>query len=405
MTWEKIKLKKILSQPIQNGYSPVCPEAPNGKWILGLGALNGTSLDINEKKPAPLNDEKVDNFLLRSGDFLVSRSNTLDKVGRSALFKGEIENCSYPDLMMRFRIDSSKVFPEFLEHYLKGFDATLHFQRSASGTSGSMVKINKGVLENLLVPLPPITEQKKIAGILKLWQEAIEKIERLITAKEKQFHWLLFKCLTGKLRINRTPKKWNNVTFGEVFQQYKIVNEHNENLDVLSVTRNGIVHQSDYFNKEIASEDKSKYLIAERGTLVMSGLNFWMGSIDFQTICDVGIVSPAYKVFRIINSTVNVEYIRFFVRSPLMTRMLINSSVQGASIVRRNLDMDYLNESPILLPSIEEQKGIAEILRIAEKELQLQRILLDSYRRQKRGLMQKLLTGKWRVKTGEGIES
>lgn len=61
MTWTKVKLKALLSQSVQNGYSPVCPEIPNGKWILGLGALSDTGLDTNQVKPAPTRDSKVDN--------------------------------------------------------------------------------------------------------------------------------------------------------------------------------------------------------------------------------------------------------------------------------------------------------------------------------------------------------
>ncbi|WP_419609563.1 hypothetical protein [Thiolapillus sp.] len=62
MSWHKVKLKTLLSQPVQNGYSPVCPEEPNGKWILGLGALSDFGLDTTQIKPAPVDDSKVDNF-------------------------------------------------------------------------------------------------------------------------------------------------------------------------------------------------------------------------------------------------------------------------------------------------------------------------------------------------------
>ena len=125
MSWHKVKLKTLLSQPVQNGYSPVCPDEPNGKWVLGLGELSGSGLDSTQIKPAPVDDSKVDNFLLRPGDFLVSRSNTRDKVGRSALFKGEIKNCSYPDLMMRFRVNEIEIYPEFLEMYLRSHAAVI----------------------------------------------------------------------------------------------------------------------------------------------------------------------------------------------------------------------------------------------------------------------------------------
>ncbi len=401
MSWHKVKLKTLLSQPVQNGYSPVCPEEPNGKWVLGLGALSDFGLDTTQIKPAPVDDSKVDNFLLRPGDFLVSRSNTRDKVGRSALFKGEIKNCSYPDLMMRFRVNEIEIYPEFLEVYLRSHAAVKYFQRSASGTSGTMVKINKRVVENLQIPLPPILEQTAIADLLSTWDAAIEKTEKLIAAKEKRFLWLLNMLLGGELRLCSYKQKWRKVKFREVFESFKKVNRNNDNHEVLSVTKNGIVNQAEYFNKDVASKDKSKYLIVERGTLVMSGLNFWMGSIDFQNIRDIGIVSPAYKTFRVKSNEHNKNYLRFLVRSKFMTRILIGASVQGASIVRRNLDSDMLNNSTLTLPSLEEQEAIANTLVTAESEISLLKQLSEGYLKQKRGLMQKLLTGQWRVRTEE----
>ena len=106
MIWNRVKLKTLLKGPIKNGYSPNCPDEQNGKWILGLGALTGGGLDMRQIKPAPFDDARVDNFLLKEGDFLVSRSNSIDKVGRSAMIKGEIKNCAYPDLMMKFRVNT-----------------------------------------------------------------------------------------------------------------------------------------------------------------------------------------------------------------------------------------------------------------------------------------------------------
>lgn len=395
MTWKKIKLKKLLSQPIQNGYSPVCPETPNGKWILGLGALNGISLDINEKKPAPLNDEKVDNFLLRSGDFLVSRSNTLDKVGRAALFKGEIENCSYPDLMMRFRIDSSRVFPEFLENYLKGFDAVLYFQRSASGTSGSMVKINKGVLENLLVPIPPILEQKLIAGMLKIWQETIEKIERLIAAKEKRYRWLLNRLISA-----------NNRTYGQIRDFTSEISKRNRDGScdlVLSVTNHsGFVLPEEQFERRVASSDLRNYKVVLNGQYAYNPSRINVGSIARLDSWEQGVLSPMYVVFKINEKIVISDFFLHWLSSH-EAKERIRNSAQGS--VRETVSFADFGAIPFPLPAIEQQQEIAEVLNTAKQEINLLKKLAEFYRKQKRGLMQKLLTGQWRVKTGEGIES
>ena len=81
-----------------------------------------------------------------------------------------------------------------------------------------------------------------------------------------------------------------------------------------------------------------------------------------------------------------------------MKRLLMDSSIVGASIVRRNLDMDNLLNSAIELPTLEQQSKIVEQLSLIQKDIELNKKLLKQYKLQKQGLMQKLLTGEWRIK-------
>ena len=122
-----------------------------------------------------------------------------------------------------------------------------------------------------------------------------------------------------------------------------------------------------------------------------------MGSVDLQTLTDVGIISPAYKVFTINSDLISYEYAHFLIRSNYMKRLLMDSSIVGASIVRRNLDMDNLLNSAIELPTLEQQSKIVEQLSIIQKDIELNKMLLKQYKLQKQGLMQKLLTGEWRI--------
>ena len=256
MSWRKVKLKTLLSKPVQNGYSPVCLEEPSGKWVLGLGALSDFGLDTTQIKPAPIDDGKVDNFLLRPGDFLVSRSNTRDKVGRSALFKGEIKNCSYPDLMMRFRVNENAIYPEFLEMYLRSHEAIKWFQRSASGTSGSMVKINKHIVENLQVPLPSLPEQTAIADLLSAWDKAIEKTERLIQAKKKYYAALCHQYMGAK---NIAKRGWSVVALGDIFSEItRKVGD--KDLPPFSISAGiGFVSQREKWGRDISGAQHENY--------------------------------------------------------------------------------------------------------------------------------------------------
>lgn len=198
--WKSVTLKELLDGPIKNGYSPNATDSETGYWVLGLGALGDEGINSSEIKPV-LPEERVLQNILRTDDFLVSRSNTPDKVGRSIRFRNEIENCSYPDLMMRFRIDENKADKAFIEHQLKSAAVRTYFKNCAAGSSSTMVKINKGILEKTPLVVPPVKEQKKIAQILSTWDKAISVTEKLLVNSQKQKKALMQQLLTGKKRL------------------------------------------------------------------------------------------------------------------------------------------------------------------------------------------------------------
>lgn len=243
-----VPLISLIEAPPQNGYSPNCLNEPTGKWVLGLSALSERSLDLSEVKPVSTDDPLADRFLLQSGDFLISRSNTIDKVGRVGVFRGGLDNCTYPDLMMRFRPDASKIYPEYLEVYLRSETVVKYIQSHATGTSGSMKKINQPTVASIPILLLSLSDQKKIATVHASWDNAIEKTERLIEAKEKRFEWLVSRLISGGKHIH-----------GHIRDVTNEVSERNSGrtIDrVLSVTNNrGFVLPEDQFVRRVASSD------------------------------------------------------------------------------------------------------------------------------------------------------
>ena len=384
MSWPKVKLKTLLSKPVQNGYSPVCLEEPSGKWVLGLGALSDFWLDTTQIKPAPIDDGKVDNFLLRPGDFLVSRSNTRDKVGRSALFKGEIKNCSYPDLMMRFRVNENAIYPEFLEMYLRSHEAIKWFQRSASGTSGSMVKINKHIVENLQVPLPSLPEQTAIADLLSTWDEVIEKTERLIQVKERRFKWLLSALLSGHMRSGKTST-WTETTLKEICTIEKGMQKNRDSLSANGAypVVNGGVSPSGY--TDTWNTDANTVTISEGGNscgfVSFMETPFWCGG-------------HCYALKNLDAKTMNPRFLFFYLKRHEKRIMRLRVGSGLPNIQRRDIE-----KFPVSYPRLEEQQRITLILSSAQQEIRLLQQMAKKYKDQKRGLMQKLLAGQWRILT------
>jgi len=88
-------------------------------------------------------------------------------------------------------------------------------------------------------------------------------------------------------------------------------------------------------------------------------------------------------------------YLNFALHTP---RIRYEFSRQANGATRFGLTMQAYNMVEIPLPPLEEQKQIAETLSTAQQEIDLLKQLADKYKTQKRGLMQKLLTGEWRIK-------
>ena len=156
--------------------------------------------------------------------------------------------------------------------------------------------------------------------------------------------------------------EWKKVKLGDCIEEVVEKTTENNQHQVLSVTKDGIFSQEEFFKKQIASENNIGYKVIRKNNLVFSTMNLWMGSLDVLTNYDIGIVSPAYKIFKFNEELMLPSYGNYFIKSYYMLEQYKNCSEQGASIVRRNLDLKALLNTNINIPLIAEQEKIVRIL-------------------------------------------
>ncbi len=342
-----------------------------------------------------ISDEQKELYLVKNGDVLFNRtSETNEEIGLSAVYNGE-EEVVFGGFVIRGRPILNIIDPIYKRYCLRS--SYVRNQIVKAGQGAVRTNIGQGDLSLVKIGIPPLSEQKAIARILKTCDEVIQITKQLIIQIKLRKKWLMQQLLSGKKRLNGFDVEWSFIKFKEIYTPIKENAGHKKYL-VLSVTKNGIVSQAEYFNKKITSEDTSTYLVVKEGNMVMSGLNFWMGSIDVLSEYESGMVSPAYKVFEIHHVKISPAFMRSFVRSEFMLQCLIGSSVVGASVVRRNMDKETLEEWSFKLPSIEEQTAIAKILQAADNEISILNLKAEKLQEMKKGLMQQLLTGKIRIK-------
>lgn len=281
------------------------------------------------------------------------------------------------------------------------YNWTLLIDLAKYSQSGALPSINASDLGEIEIPLPPLSEQKKIAEILSTWDLAIETCEKLISAKQTRKRALAQRLLTGKQRFPQfAGQAWENLHIRDIAREISAKNKDGSQLTVLSCTKHkGLVDSLSYFGKRIFSENLSTYKIVKCGQFAYATNHIEEGSIGYQDLYDKALISPMYTVFET-NNKVDDGFLYKLLKTETY-RHTFEAMTSGSINRRGSLRWNGFKLIKIRLPSLEEQKRIAEVLSACDKEIELLEKQRDSLKQQKRGLMQKLLTGKVRVKVDE----
>ena len=193
-----------------------------------------------------------------------------------------------------------------------------------------------------------------------------------------------------------SPTDWKRYTFGEIYTERK--EPGSEELPLLMVSihsgvSDGEVDEAELPKKVKRIEDKSQYKKAVSGDLVFNMMRAWQGAIG--TVRTTGMVSPAYIVAEP-NDKVYPLFMDYYTRTPQMINQIDRQSY-GVTDFRKRLYWDSFVPIGCILPPIEEQRKIAAILTIQDKVIELKEKRLVEKQRQKKYLMQQLLTGKKRL--------
>ena len=199
-----------------------------------------------------------------------------------------------------------------------------------------------------------------------------------------------------KTALGIVPADWKRCTFGDIYTERK--EPGSEELPLLMVSihsgvSDGEVDEAELPKKVKRIEDKSQYKKAVSGDLVFNMMRAWQGAIG--TVRTAGMVSPAYIVAEP-NDKIYPLFMDYYTRTPQMINQIDRQSY-GVTDFRKRLYWDSFTPIGCILPPIEEQRKIAAILTTQDKVIELKEKHLAGKERQKKHLMQQLLTGKKRL--------
>lgn len=352
------------------------------------------------KRVTPEIDAPYKRSKLRAGDLVITivGANT----GTVAVVPDWLEGANITQTTARVAVEPKKAEPGFVEQVLRSALGQREVYRYQKG--GAQPGLNLADLEKFIIPLPPLNQQRKIAAILRTWDEALEKLNALRSTKARQLDGL---AQTTMGRGGVFPAHWQQKPLSKVCTPVKRKSSGGDHSVMTISAKSGFLMQADKFARDMAGRSVERYTLLHEGEFAYNKGNSKTAPYGcvFRLDRDTALVPFVYYCFALEPGLDPEFYDHLFAAGALNHQLsrLINSGVRNDGLL--NLYSDDFFSCRVPVPPIEEQKRIAQALTTAKRELALLDEEIAALTDQKRGLMQKLLTGEWRVEVSDDEEA
>ena len=384
--WERIRVSDLLDFYTTNSLSWDQLEYENTNILnLHYGLIHvglPTLIDMHYNKLPNIKQNNLPNSyeLCQEGDVAFADAsedtNEVAKVVEFFNLDGKQVVCGLHTI--HGRDNSGKTIKGFKGYALSSQPFHFQIRRLAQGTK--IYSISSKNFSESFISLPSKTEQKKIVALLSLLDQriatqirVIDKLESLIKGIYNSILW----------------REYKQASLSDIFIERNERTTSNNQYEVLSSTAKGLFRQADYFDKEVASANNVGYKVLRLGDVVLSPQNLWLGNINYNDIFEIGIVSPSYKVFSI-RKQFNPYYVSCFLKTHRALYEYANASEQGASVVRRNLDLDAFMAITFPMPDKDIQDSVSKKLQAINKKLSVEKQILDKLKEQKNYLLSQM---------------
>lgn len=321
----------------------------------------------------------------------------------------DLVGCNLTRGIARISPQESLVDSRYLLWALRSTISRRDMLRRVNGSA--LQEIPLAELRKVKILSPKTQEQECLAAILDCWEVSVTLIERLIKNSRVQIQALMQQLLMGKRRLpgfvasggrqstkyGDIPTDWDFLHIAEIADEASERNESGLDHPVLSCSKHeGFVNSLEYFKKKVYSDDTTNYKVIRNEDFGFPSNHIEEGSIGYQSLCEVGIVSPIYTIFRT-NEAMHDGYLYKLLKTEHYRQIFAANT--NASVDRRgSLRWKEFSKIRVPVPSYEEQVAISAVIDQAEAirdNYENQKASLES---QKKALMQQLLTGKRRIK-------
>ncbi|MER7405117.1 restriction endonuclease subunit S [Streptomyces sp. NPDC000070] len=386
----------MLETPPKNGYSPKDVPEWTGLKALGLGCLTPRGFAPSQLKNVP-DSAMARRFTLADGDLLMSRANTRELVGLAGRFTQIGVACIYPDLMMRLRPKAEQCLPGYLEIVLRSATVRRAVQAGARGTSESMVKISASLVEDLRIPLPPLSEQRDIVAAHEAFERRIGALERTLAKVEIAESALSADalCQVGAAgpRLDSVATVAAGVTLGS-----EPVGDGTVELPYLRVANvlDGRIDTTDVKTVRIVKAQFERYALRKGDLLLTEGGD--LDKLGRGAVWDGRIDECLHQnhVFRVrCGEQMLPDFLALYTASPEGRAYFQRVGKQTTNLA--SINSTQLKQMPVPVPPLEEQRRLLGPVHAARERAAVLQRQIAKLRTIQQGVIEDLLSGRSRV--------
>ena len=363
--WETLPLRSIAE--FRNGINYGSNNKGRGIKVIGVSDFQNY-VDVPYDELDEINPEGVvrDEDLLKENDFVFVRSNgNRALIGRSLFVRNLPCPVTHSGFTICLRFLSDAVSPDFFAQIFRS--EIIRDEISGLGSGTNISNLSQQILGDLLVPLPPLAEQRKIAAILSTWDEAITLTSQLIAALQRRKQALMQLLLTGAVRFPEFENSiWETRALSEIFERVTRKNTLG-NTNVLTISaQEGLISQSEFFNKIVAGNARENYYLLRKGEFAYNksySNGYPFGAIKRLEGYEEGILSTLYICFRLLDGLGDPDFYAHYFESGALNEGISMFAQEGArNHGLLNISIGDFFDLPIDVPQLEEQGRIAEFL-------------------------------------------
>ena len=359
-----------------------------GLPLLSVTLNNGLVIRDSLDRRTETNLSADDHLLVKKGDIAYN----MMRVWQGALGRAEFDGLVSPAYVVLR--PSTKIDSLYAEYLFKTPRMIYMFWAYSYGLTKDRLRLYYKDFKRISIKIPPVVQQKAMAKSLSLWDKAFTNIEKLLENSLQQKKLLLRELVTCRKRLSGCDELWSDFYFSDVVSLSKEKFNPKVENDIQSCVELEHITQvtSELIGLTTTHEAVSTKTVFKKGSVLFGKLRpylrkYWLAD-------QAGVCSTEIWVF---NANLE-ECIPEYIHQLVQTDFFIDASNVSSGTHMPRADWNVVKDLVVSLPPISEQKKIAEILTVADQEIQTLQQKLIHLKQEKKALMQQLLTGKKRVK-------